>query len=83
MKLPLKIVMINLGLAIVFGFLMNGQNNHKAEGFGILFLEYGVITFIIELFALVSTDKRFAQGFLLSGGLLFLMGVVTCGASFS
>jgi len=75
--------MINLGLAIVFGFLMNGQNNHKTEGFGIVFLMYGAIALIAGLFALAATDKRLAQGLLLSGGLLLLMGVVTCGTSYS
>ena len=83
MKLPLKIVLINLGLALVFGLLMNTQNSHKAEGFGIVFLMYGVIALIAGLFALAATDKRLAQGLLLSGGLLLLIGVVTCGASFS
>ncbi len=63
--------MVNLGLALIFGFLMTGQNNHKAEGFGVVFLIYGVIALITGLFALVSPDKRYAQGFLLSGGCCF------------
>lgn len=78
MKLPLKIVLINIGLSIIWAFLSDGGSSHFAGSLGVAFLLGGGFTLIIGLLALFATDKRYAQGFLLSGGILFLLGLITC-----
>ena len=83
MKLPFKIVMINVGLALVFGLIFSALTESVVEGFGLVFLIGGSITIVIGLLAFLATDKRYAQGFLMSGGILLLLGFVTCGSLFS
>ncbi len=86
MKLPQKIVLINLALAILFAVLyVVSQNitNEVSLVVGIVFLTGGLIALIAGLFLLIAEDKRYAQGFLMSGGLLLLLGFLTCTAAFN
>ena len=46
--------------------------------FGLVALGGGAIDIIVGLFLLLATDKRYAQGFLLSGGVLLLLGFLAC-----
>lgn len=82
MKLPFKIVLINVGLAIFFALLLAlGGNNYVNEFFtvfGMMGLFGGLVEIVIGLFLLLMADKRYAQGFLLSGGILVLLGFVAC-----
>ena len=43
----------------------------------------GIFNYKNNLFLLFKDDKRYAQGFLISGGLLMLIGFATCTANFS
>lgn len=81
MKLPLKIVLINLALAILFAIIYVITQNVTSEVslvVGIVFLVGGLIAFVAGLFLLIAEDKRYAQGFLMSGGLLLLLGFLSC-----
>lgn len=81
MKLPIKIVLINMALAIIFALLF-GSKEGIIDGyvvmFGLVALGGGAIDIIVGLFLLLATDKRYAQGFLLSGGVLLLLGFLAC-----
>lgn len=84
MKLPFKIVLINFGAAILFSLfltLVGSAPSFKKEFlsiFGMVAFFGGLIILIIGLFLLLLNDKRYAQGFILSGGLLMLVGFITC-----
>lgn len=81
MKLPVKIVLINVGLAILFAFFLNSTQGYL-EGYTIMFglvaLGGGAVDIVIGLLLLFATDKRYAQGFLISGGVLLLLGFLAC-----
>jgi hypothetical protein len=80
MKLPVKIILINVALAILFALLF-GSTQGITDGyvfmFGLVALGGGAIDIIVGLL-LLATDKRYAQGFLLSGGVLLLLGFLAC-----
>ena len=81
MKLPVKIILINVALAILFAVLYVVTQNVTSEislVVGIVFLTGGLIALVAGLFLLIAEDKRYAQGFLMSGGLLLLLGFLTC-----
>jgi uncharacterized membrane protein YagU involved in acid resistance len=86
MKLPVKIVLINVVLAILFAVVYVITENVTSElsivG-GLVFLVGGLIALVLGLFLLLAEDKRYAQGFLISGGLLLLLGFLTCGIGIS
>jgi hypothetical protein len=82
MKLPIKIVLINITLAILFAVIYVFTQNIKNElsiVVGFVFLIGGLIGVVVGSFLLLMDDKRYAQGFLMSGGLLILLGFLTCG----
>lgn len=83
MKLPYKIVLINVGIAIIFSLFTifvepGGLHNNFFIWFGLSGLFGGAVDLIVGLFLLLIEDKRYAQGFLLSGGILMLLGFITC-----
>ena len=77
MKLPLKIVIINVGLILLFNSL-NVNSNFTSAEFGLISLFVGLASLVIGLFALIFADKRYARGFLQSAGLSLLLGMFTC-----
>jgi hypothetical protein len=88
MKLPFKIVLINVGAAILFSFFMGLITNSNMSKefisiYGMVGLFGGLFEIVLGLFLLLLPDKRYAQGFLLSGGILLLSGFVACSATFS
>lgn len=82
MKLPFKIVLINSGLAFVFSFLFIPLLDSYLFALGVVSFWEGVINLIVGLILLVAKDKRYAQGFLLSSGLLILAGFILCSTAF-
>ena len=81
MKLPYKILMLNAGIAIVLGFILGlafDPGDGLAAGYGIVSLFGGIADLLIGFFLLFKTDKRQAQGFLLSAAFLFITGFLTC-----
>ena len=50
--------------------------------FGIIGFFGGIVQLVVGLFLLFAEDKKYAQSFLISGGLLMLIGFATCTASF-
>ena len=88
MKLQQKIILISFGIVLLLGALAGaGSGSAKASDFlmvlGMVGFFAGLLQLIVGLFLLVKTDKRYAQGFLMSGGLLMLIGFATCTANFS
>lgn len=81
MKLPLKIAIINILVAFIFGWIFSTHGGSMGMQFGMMFLMAALIAVVIGLFLLIAKDKRYAQGFLMSGGLLLLLSIVTCGSS--
>ena len=81
MKLPTKIVLINITIAILFSIIIVISQNISSEisvVVGLVFLVGGLIDLLVGLFLLAAKDKRYSQGFLMSGGLLLLFGFLIC-----
>ncbi|MES2773523.1 MAG: hypothetical protein V4722_05040 [Bacteroidota bacterium] len=82
MKRPLKICLINIGLALFFAFLFASMDGRLVKDFtlwyGLIALGGGLIDIIVGLVLLFKEDKSYAQGFLLSGALLMLTGFASC-----
>ena len=80
MSIPIKIFLINIVLAILSTILIvEGRFDNEFVGiFGLVGIFGGVVDLIIGLLLLFAKDKRYAQGFLLSGGVLFLFGLFCC-----
>lgn len=90
MKLQTKIILISFGFAVITALLfsLGNGNIHVVKtdflvSFGITGFFGGLLQAIIGLFLLLKTDKRYAQGFLMSGGLLMVIGFATCTGSLS
>lgn len=88
MKLQQKIILISFGIAILLGsFFAVVSSSFKLKEFfvslGATGFFIGLIQIVVGLFLLLKDDKRYAQGFLMSGGLLMLIGFATCTANFS
>lgn len=79
MKLPFKILSINIGLAFLIAILVSISGNNIVENTMLVFAVFGLLAMVSGLLALMAPDKRYAQGFLMSGGILLLLGLVTCG----
>ena len=82
MKLPAKIVFLTVGLAIGFALILTAFYSKVLDGFVANFaltsFVAGPLYFLIGLFLLSAKDKQYAQGFLMSGGLLLLLGFLVC-----
>ena len=88
MKLQQKIILISFGIVLLLGALAGtAGGGNKSEDFfmvmGIVGFFAGLFQLVAGLFLLIKTDKRYAQGFLMSGGILILIGFATCTANFS
>jgi hypothetical protein len=88
MKLQQKIILISFAIVLLLGALAGaGSGSGKAGDFlmvmGMVGFFAGLLQLIVGLFLLVKTDKRYAQGFLMSAGILMLIGFATCTANFS
>lgn len=88
MKLQQKIILISFGVVLVLGLLAGAAGgSYKASDFfmimGMVGFFAGLLQLIVGLFLLAKTDKRYAQGFLMSAGLLIVIGFATCTANFS
>ena len=81
MKILFIIVLVNVVLAILFtlGIMINGES--FTNTFVSVCLGGGALNVVVGLFLLILKDKRYAQGFLISGGVLLLLGFVTCSAA--
>lgn len=81
MKLHLKILLFNLIIVGVLGWLFSTGGSNPTLNFGILFSMSGLIAIFISLLTLVVPNKSYAKGFLLTAGLFFLIGFVSCANS--
>ena len=88
MKLQQKIILISFAVSLLLGALMAATSGVNKPGdffmyLGVTGFFIGLLQVIAGLFLLAKTDKRYAQGFLLSGGILMLVGFATCTANFN
>ncbi len=89
MKLPFKILFINLAvvflISLLFAFSMN--SNGRADEFlmilGLCALGFGFLALIIGVILLIAKSGESAKGFLISAGVLFLLGFASCGIGLS
>ena len=83
MKIPLKIVLLNVLLALLFSFLITALiKNSFIEIFALVTAFGGFADSIAGLILLKKKNTLYAQGFLLSGGLLMLIGFAVCSTAF-
>jgi uncharacterized membrane protein YozB (DUF420 family) len=89
MKLPFKILFINLGIAVVFSILIlvGLSGNFKIDEFfialGLVALVGAVIDLLIGIILLATGNKESGKGFMLSAGVLLLIGFASCGVGMS
>jgi len=88
MKIQQKIILISFGIVFLLGALAGaGSGSSKPADFfmvlGMVGFFAGLLQLIAGLFLLAKTDKRYAQGFLMSAGILMVIGFATCTANFS
>ena len=87
MSFQLKTVLLSFAVALAAAFLWTQFNNSIRTGdffmaFGIIGFFGGIVQLVVGLFLLFAENKKYAQSFLISGGLLMLIGFATCTASF-
>jgi uncharacterized membrane protein YozB (DUF420 family) len=89
MKLPFKILFINLGIAVFISvlILIGLSGNFKVDEFfialGLVALAGAVIDLIIGIILLATGNKESGKGFMLSAGVLLLIGFASCGMGMS
>lgn len=87
MKLPLKIVLCSIAFTIVLAFLLasgtSSSLNDVLGFFGLADIIIGPLLLFSGLIALATRHKEWAQGLLLSGGILLLLGFLTCSSLLS
>lgn len=86
MKKAMKVLLINI--AVVFGltlflFLAAGGNYHANDfltGLGLLCLAGAVLDLVVAVILFITGPAQYdiAKGFLLSAGVLFLVGFAAC-----
>lgn len=78
-KIVLICVGIHIGLTVLISPILGGFNsNDFLILYGLTGILLGVLLLVIGLVSLLADDKRFAQGFLLSAGIILLLGFVLC-----
>jgi len=88
MSFQLKTVLISFAAALVLAALWTATDaamraNDFMMAFGLIGFFGGITEIVAGLFLLLATDKKYAQGFLLSGGLLMVIGFAACTAGIS
>ena len=87
LKLPYKVVLVNIAIAIVSTILIvmadgsgfNGSSSDIAFAFGLVCLAGGIIDLGIGFILLLAGNKEWRNGFLLSGAALLLLSGISCG----
>jgi len=88
MKLQQKIILVSFAIVLLLGSLMaaGGGVDRTTDFFmylGMTGFFAGLVQLVVGLFLLIKTDKRYAQGFLMSAGILMVVGFTTCTTNFS
>lgn len=76
-----KICLVNIGGVILLAFLLSTFSSGLSPGISCLItsaLIIGGLNTFAGLLLLFNTDKKYARACLISGGLLFLFGFLTC-----
>jgi hypothetical protein len=88
MKLPIKIILINLAAVFVITLLIalssgSVRSNDFAIGLGLCCLAIGLLDLFISLILFLTGKQNYeaAKGFLLSGGILILGGFAVCSST--
>jgi uncharacterized membrane protein YozB (DUF420 family) len=85
MKLPFKILFINLSVAVGISILLliGLSGNFKLDEFfialGLVALGGAAIDLLIGIILLATGNKESGKGFMLSAGVLLLIGFASCG----
>ncbi|MFM2359329.1 MAG: hypothetical protein RLY16_1322 [Bacteroidota bacterium] len=87
MKLPIKILLINLSVAIIVSLLisLNLEDSNKVIMlgiFGLANLLIGSLMLLIGLVLLFVKNKAYAQGFLMSSGTILAIGALVCSSNY-
>lgn len=88
MSFQVKTVIISFAVALAAALLFSltdssFRGSDYMVTFGVIGFFGGIVEIIAGLFLLLAQDKKYAQGFLISGGLLMVIGFGTCTAGFS
>lgn len=81
-KIVLICIGIHIGITILVSPILGGFNsNDYLILFGLIGILMGLILLVVGLLLLFAEDKRFSQGFLLSAGIILLLGFLSCSGS--
>lgn len=81
-KIILICIGIHIGITILVSPILGGFNsNDYLILFGLIGILMGFLLLVVGLLLLFAEDKRFAQGFLLSAGIILLLGFLSCSGS--
>lgn len=87
MKLPLKILLVSVSatlvIALMLSFGMSSSPSDILGFFGLMSIIIGPLLLLAGVVALIAGNKEWAQGLLLSTGVLLLLGFLTCGSLLS
>jgi hypothetical protein len=82
MKLQVKIVLVIFFVTVVIAFInpiSRGSIEKFYIGFGLTAFAIAFISFLISIILFIGGKYNWGQGFIISAGLLFLIGFATCG----
>ena len=86
MKLRTKILLINFSVVLVLTILTalsEGINKDFAFFFGLILSIIGSIALFISLILFLAQSREAAKGFLLSAGVMLLLGFTVCSTAFA
>jgi len=82
MKLIYKILWVNVGIALVIAFLIPLGGLYSISGYlsglGVISLGGAIVDLVVSFILFMIKKKEWAQGYLLTAGVLLLLGAVTC-----
>ncbi len=88
MSFQVKSVIISFAIALAGSLLINVAGSRPSGedfflAFGFIGVFGGLLEVVVGLCLLFAQDKKYAQGLLISGGLLMVIGFATCTAGIS
>jgi len=83
MSFQVKTVIVSFAVALALALLISISDGiNRGEdflvAFGMIGFFGGLLQLVVGLFLLFLDDKKYAQGFLISGALLIVIGFSTC-----
>lgn len=90
MKLPFKIVLFCISGVLAIALVLSAGTSSSSSSpievlgfFGLVSIIAGPLLLLTGLIVFLAGNKEWGQGLLLSGGIILLLGALTCGSMLS